>query len=135
MLEQVVSHEMRPQIHELSLLKQIMESRSRSLEVVREALSNMCAPEVGASTVYVKCFTHPDYGVSFVFEDDGCGMKLTRDLENPGRLDRFLNIGFGGAAGLKGDKYSWKGLGSKLMLNCRRLELETWTGQTTDPVY
>jgi hypothetical protein len=134
MLEQLTPQEIRPTIHELSLLKQIIESRSRSLEVVREALSNMCAPEVAASNVYIKCFTHPDHGVSFVFEDDGCGMTLTGDREKPGRLDRFLNIGFGGAAGLKGDRYSWKGLGSKLMLNCRRLELETWTGQPSDPV-
>ena len=127
--------EVRPIVHDLSILKQIVEGRSQSLEVVREALSNMCAPEVAAKNIHVKCFAHPDHGVSFVFEDDGCGMTLTLNLAKPGRLDRFLNLGFGAVVGLDGDRYSYEGLGSKLMLNCRRLEVETWTGQHSDPVY
>ncbi len=101
-IEQITPLELRPEIHNLSVLKQIIESRSRSLEVVREALSNMCAPEVGAQNVYVKCFAHPDHGVSFLFEDDGCGMTRTGNAEHPGRLDRFLNVGFSGAAGFQG---------------------------------
>jgi hypothetical protein len=53
-IEQIIPVELRPQIHDLSLLKQIIESRSRSLEVVREVLSNMWAPEVGAHNVYAQ---------------------------------------------------------------------------------
>jgi len=35
----------KPKIHDLSAFKQIMESRSHPLDMVREALSNMMAPE------------------------------------------------------------------------------------------
>ena len=54
-------------------------------------------------------------------------MDLTQDLKKPGRLDRFINLGFGPIIGLKGDEFSWKGLGSKLAFNCRKIEIETWT--------
>jgi len=117
------------------MIKQVMESRSHYLEVIREALSNVCAPEVGANVVKVQFYLHPDYGSTFVFKDDGCGMDYTGNRENPGRLDKFLNLGFAAAVGLKSDKYGWKGLGSKLMLNCRKLEVVTWTGQTNEPVH
>lgn len=62
-------------------------------------------------------------------------MEYTGDDANPGRLDKFINLGYSGAAGLKHDKYGWKGLGSKLMLDCRKLEVITWTGKPTAPVY
>lgn len=95
--------------------------------MIREQISNMCAREVGAKDVKISYYVDPVYGASFIFQDDGCGMDYTGDLEKPGRLDRFLNMGFSEIVGFKGDEFSWKGLGSKLALNCRRIELETWT--------
>jgi hypothetical protein len=133
--EELKPVQVKPTVHQLSMIKQVMESRSNYLEVVREALSNACAPEVGASVVKTQFYLHPDYGSTFVFKDDGCGMEFTGIPDKPGRLDKFLNVGFAGAAGLKSDKYGWKGLGSKLMLNCRKLEVVTWTGDTCKPVY
>ena len=135
MTQELAPEEIRPKIHGLSLIKQVLESRSHSLEVLREALSNMCAPEVGASEVRIQFFLHPEHGSTFIFRDDGCGMDYTGDDEHPGRLDKFLNLGYSGAVGISADKYGWKGLGSKLMLNCRRLEVTTWDGNSTNPVY
>ena len=135
MAEELKPVQVKPTVHELSMIKQVMESRSHYLEVIREALSNMCAPEVDANIVRIQFYLHPDYGSTFIFRDDGCGMDYTGSLDNPGRLDRFLNVGFAAAVGLRSDKYGWKGLGSKLMLNCRRLEVLTWTGKANEPVY
>jgi nitrate/nitrite-specific signal transduction histidine kinase len=67
----------KPKIHDLSAFKQIMESRSHPLDMVREALSNMMAPEVGADTISVQHFSHPEYNASFIFKDDGVGMSYT----------------------------------------------------------
>lgn len=53
MADELDSQHIQPKVHELSLIRQVLESRSHSLEVVREALSNMCAPEVSASQVRV----------------------------------------------------------------------------------
>ncbi|HWY11188.1 MAG TPA: hypothetical protein VN026_07685 [Bacteroidia bacterium] len=125
----------KPKIHDLSAFKQVMESRSHPLEMVREAVSNMMAPEVGATEVTIQHYQHPDYNASFIFKDDGVGMTFTGDPENPGRLDRFIGLAFSKAAGLGGDYWGWKGLGSKLMLNCNKLIIETWTGFNTDLVY
>jgi len=135
MTEELIPEQIRPKIHDLSIIKQILESRSHSLDVVREAMSNMCAPEVGASEVRIQFYVHPEYGGTFIFKDDGCGMDYTGDIDHPGRLDKFLNLGYSGAAGVSADKYGWKGLGSKLMLNCRRLETLTWDGNYNDVVY
>lgn len=126
--------QVRPKIHDLSLIKQIIESRTNSLDILREALSNMCTPEVGATRVEVLHYLDPEYGGTFVFKDNGCGMEYTGREDQPGRLDRFINLGYGGAAGLSSDKYGWKGLGSKLILNCRRLEVTTWTGIPSSPI-
>lgn len=125
----------KPKIHDLSAFKQVMESRSHPLEMVREAVSNMMAPEVGASEVTIQHYQHPDYNASFIFKDDGVGMTFTGDPDAPGRLDRFIGLAFSKAAGLGGDYWGWKGLGSKLMLNCNKLIIETWTGFNTDLVY
>lgn len=111
MVDELGSVQIRPKVHDLSMIKQVIESRSHSLEIVREALSNMCTPEVGATEVHVQFYVDPDYGGTFVFRDNGCGMIYTGDDGNPGRLDRFLNLGYAGAVGLGGDKYGWKGLG------------------------
>lgn len=129
------TQKIKPKIHDLSAFKQVMESRSHPLEMVREAISNMMAPEVGASEVTIQHYQHPDYNASFIFKDDGIGMTFTGDPDAPGRLDRFIGLAFSKAAGLGADYWGWKGLGSKLMLNCGKLIIETWTGLNTDLVY
>ena len=132
---QTFAEQIKPQVHDLSAFKQVMESRTHPLEVLREALSNMMAPEVGANNIVIQHFSHQEYNASFALKDDGVGMKYTGDAENPGRLDRFIGLAFSKAAGLKADYWGWKGLGSKLMLNCNRLMLDTWTGERGDLVY
>ncbi len=125
----------KPKIHELSAFKQVMESRSHPLDMVREAISNMLAPEVGAKEVIINHYSHPESNASFIFKDDGVGMTYTGNVQNPGRLDRFIGMAFSKSAGLEGDYWGWKGLGSKLMLNCNKLILETWTGNESDMVF
>ena len=122
-------------IQKPSMIKQVMESRSHPLDMVREALSNMATPEVGAREIVIQHYSDPDFGATFRFKDDGHGMEYTGNLESPGRLDRFIGLGFSKAAGLTADLYGWKGLGAKLMLNCRRLEVSTWTGSKKSPIY
>jgi len=41
-------------------------------------------------------------------------MDYTGDVKNPGRLDKFLNLGLSTIVGLKSDEFSFKGMGSKL---------------------
>lgn len=135
MVDELKSIEIRPKVHDLSMIKQVIESRSQTLEIVREALSNMCTPEVRASEAHVQFYLDPDYGGTFVFRDDGCGMAYSGDEQKPERLDRFLNLGYSGVAGIEADKYGWKGLGSKLMYNCRKLAITTWTGDNDELVY
>lgn len=134
-MEATQTQKIKPKIHDLSAFKQVMESRSHPLDMVREAISNMMAPEVGASEIIIQHYSHPEYNASFIFKDDGIGMTFTGDTNNPGRLDRFIGLAFSKSAGLKGDYWGWKGLGSKLMLNCSKMVVETWTGLSTDFVY
>lgn len=122
------------EIHKASIVKQVVKNRDHVLDVVREALSNTCAQEVGATEVQVKYY-RSEYGATFVFEDDGCGMGFSGDDENPRRLDRFINLGFSGAAGLDSDEYSHKGLGSMLLLDCKELTIETWNGDPSESFY
>ncbi|BBO66620.1 hypothetical protein DSCA_05500 [Desulfosarcina alkanivorans] len=126
------STKIKPKVHDLSTFKQIMESRSHPLDMLREAISNMMAPEVKASELKIQHYSHPEHNASFILKDDGIGMTYTEDTDNPGRLDRFIGLAFSRAAGLEADYWGWKGLGSKLMLNCNKLVLETWTGNNKD---
>jgi hypothetical protein len=122
-----------PTEHEISIgvgiLKQVVQNRADPLDIVREAISNSCAKEVGASYFKITIFYDGTYGWSFIFEDDGIGMNYTGspEPEKQGRLDRFLNLAYSGVAGLKADEFGFKGLGSKLMYLSRRLEIETKT--------
>jgi hypothetical protein len=113
----------------VSILKQVVNNRSHPLDVIREALSNSCSKEVGASYFKTIVFYDGAYGWSFIFEDDGIGMDYTgfEQAEKQGRLDRFLNLAYSGAAGLRTDEFGFKGLGSKLMYLSRKLEIETRT--------
>ena len=114
--------------HMPAIFRQLIEA-IKPLAMVREQLSNIMAKEVGAKNVTITHYYDPTFGYSFIFEDDGCGMNYTSSIETPGRLDRFIHFGYSGIAGFKVDEFSWKGLGSKLSYNCRKLEIQTWTGE------
>jgi hypothetical protein len=113
----------------VGILKQVVQNRAHPLDVIREAISNSCAKEVGASYFKITIFYDGTYGWSFIFEDDGIGMNYTgeKEPEKQGRLDRFLNLAYSGVAGLKSDEFGFKGLGSKLMYLSKRLEIDTKT--------
>jgi len=119
--------ELKIRAHMPAIFRQLIEAVN-PLTMVREQLSNIMAKEVGASNVSITHYYDPTFGYSFIFEDDGCGMDYTGNIEVPGRLDRFIHFGYSGIAGFKVDEFSWKGLGSKLAYNCRKLEIQTWTG-------
>jgi len=131
-METSISTKIKPQVHDLSAFKQIMESRSHPLDMLREAISNMMAPEVKATEIKIQHYSHPEHNASFILKDDGIGMTYTGEPDNPGRLDRFIGLAFSRAAGLEADYWGWKGLGSKLMLNCNKLVIESWTGKSDD---
>ena len=116
-------------IHEIAVLKQLIKELSSPLELLRELISNAAAREVGAKSIKIVHYVHPEYGNVFEVTDDGCGMDLSNNYENPARLDRFLGLGFSGIVGLEADEFSWKGLGSKLAFRSKRIEVKTWRGQ------
>lgn len=118
------------QVSEIGIPKEVMKDIEDSRALLRELISNAGAEEVGASEIKVSKFTHREYGLSFEVEDDGCGMSYTGDPENQGRLDRFLNLGYSEVAGLESDEFSHKGLGSALIYNSKRVEIETYDGDT-----
>ena len=107
------------------LVSQVIESRRDSRDVIREFLSNSVAQEVDAKYIRIVYYNDPNYGPSLIFSDDGIGMDYTGDMSNPGRLDKFMAIAYGAHAGFSSDEFGYKGLGSKLAQNCRRLEVKT----------
>jgi len=115
---------------EVSLMKQLILERTHPLELLRELISNSGAQEVGATHIHITYFVHPRYGHAFEVSDNGCGMNFTNNPQLPGRLDRFLGLGLSAIAGLKSDEFAWKGLGSKLAYNSRRIEIDTITDRT-----
>src|SRR5579863_1482947 len=113
------------------LVSQVIESRRDPRDVIREYLSNACASEIEAENVRIVYYNDPNYGPSIVLSDDGIGMNYSGDIKNPGRLDRFIAVAYGGHAGLKSDEFGHKGLGSKLATNCKRLEIKTFVKDTS----
>ncbi len=117
------------------LVAQVIESRRDPRDVIREYLSNACAVEIEAKNIRIVYYNDPNYGPSLVLSDDGIGMNYTGDTTQPGRLDRFMAVAYGGHAGLKSDEFGHKGLGSKLAANCRRLEIKTTIKDTSDSYF
>jgi hypothetical protein len=113
-----------PIVHEISIMKQIILERYHSLDLIRELVSNAAAKEVGATEIRIK-YTVDDTGHIFEVTDNGCGMDYTNDPGAPGRLDRFFGLGLSNIVGIKGDEFSWKGLGSKLAYHSRAIEIHT----------
>jgi len=114
-----------PMISEISLMRQLIQERLHPLDLVRELLSNAGAREVNASEIRINYYVNQDGHVFEVF-DNGCGMNYTGDRRIPGRLDRFLGLGLSAIIGEKADEFSWKGLGSKLAYQSKRVEIETY---------
>lgn len=109
---------------EIAVFKNLIKERKNDLDLVRELLSNAGAREVGATRIEIS-YTKDKEGHIFDVLDDGCGMNFTGSRDLPGRLDRFLGLGFSAITGEKADEFSWKGLGSKLTYQSRRVEIET----------
>jgi len=118
-----ISHDIK--IQAASIIKQIILTLSNPMSIVREALSNSCAKEVGASKVKITHFYDKDYGYSWEFEDDGCGMSYS-EQDDSMRLNKFLNVGFGTAGGYQSDQFGEKGLGSKLCYASKKLIIESY---------
>lgn len=125
--EKVPTRQIESGVVDIAITKQLIKEIGNPLDLVRECLSNSAAKEVGATYVTITIFSHPDYGYVFEFKDDGCGMNLTGNLKNPGRLDRFLRLGLAAIVGLPTDEFGFKGIGSKLAFRSKRIELETYT--------
>lgn len=121
------SKEIESFISELSVMKQLIKEQKYPLDLIRELLSNSCAKEIGATEIKVK-YTFDEEGHIFEVTDNGCGMDFTGNKSFPGRLDRFLGLGLSSVIGIKSDEFSWKGLGSKLAFQSKRIEIETWCG-------
>jgi hypothetical protein len=117
--------EVDPIISEISLMKQLIKERVHPLDLIRELLSNAGAKEVGASEIRINYYVNQD-GHVFEVWDNGCGMTYTGNRNLPGRLDRFLGLGLSAIIGQKADEFSWKGLGSKLAYQSKRVEIETY---------
>ena len=114
-----------PVFHEIAIAKQIIQERKGPLDLLRELLSNAGSREVGATKINIS-YTMAKEGHVFTVEDDGIGMDYTNDEFAPGRLDKFLGLGLSEIVGIKGDEFSWKGLGSKLAYQSRSVEIETY---------
>ncbi len=122
------SREVSPAISEVAIFKHLIKERVHPLDLVRELLSNSGDEQVGAKKIEIS-YTQDKDGHIFEIADDGCGMNYTGNSDLPGRLDRFLGLGLSGIIGLEADEFSWKGLGSKLSYQSRRVEIETCAGE------
>lgn len=121
------SKDVDPIFNELSLMKLLIKEHVHPLDLLRELISNAGAKEVGATEMKVK-YTVDEEGHIFEVVNNGCGMDFTDNKELPGRLDKFLGLGLSAIVGIKADEFSWKGLGSKLAYQSRKIEIETWSG-------
>lgn len=113
---------------DIAIFTNLIKEHKYSLDLLRELLSNAGAKEVGATKIEIS-YTKDREGHIFEIKDNGCGMNYTGKQSIPGRLDRFLGLGMSAIVGVESDEFSWKGLGSKLAYQSRRIEIETKFGQ------
>jgi len=125
----IKSKEINPAFNEVSLFKQLIKERAHPLDLIRELLSNSGAEQVAASRIEIS-YTQDKDGHIFEIIDNGCGMDYTGQPTLPGRLDKFLGLGLSTIVGIASDEFSWKGLGSKLSYQSRRVEIETCAGDS-----
>jgi hypothetical protein len=121
------SEEHKMKIDPVGFILEIINNIGDERDLIRELISNAAAKEVNAKKIEIKIY-ESDKGLSFKITDDGCGMNYTRSDDSPGRLDRFLNAAQGKQAGFESDEFGAKGLGTKLLYNSDRVEIETWDG-------
>ncbi|MGO9691088.1 MAG: hypothetical protein ACLP2X_21500 [Syntrophobacteraceae bacterium] len=122
------SREVSPVLNEVAIFKHLIKERAHALDLVRELLSNSGAEQVESTKIEIN-YTQDKDGHIFEVTDDGCGMSYSGDAQIPGRLDKFLGLGLSGIVGIASDEFSWKGLGSKLAYQSRRVEIETCAGE------
>jgi len=127
------SREIDPFVAEISLIRQLISEKAHPLDLIRELFSNAGSIEVGASEIEIS-YTIDRDGHIFEIKDNGCGMNYTGDSQFPGRLDKFLGLGLSGIIGVKADEFSWKGIGSKLAFQSKKIEIETCMGDE-NPFY
>lgn len=96
-----------------NLVRELAENRISSLEIVREALSN--SKDHSASRVWIRCAKDNRNHVDVLIIDDGEGM----DEE---RLSAFWGVGSTAKSGVA---IGYKGHGTKLFFDCRRLSVAT----------
>jgi hypothetical protein len=120
-----------PIISEISIMKQLIQERAHPLDLLRELLSNAGAKEVNATEILITYYVNKD-GHVFEVSDNGCGMNYTGDRNIPGRLDRFLGLGLSAIVGHTADEFSWKGLGSKLAYQSKKVEIETYVANSPE---
>lgn len=118
------SKDVNPFMQEIGIFLQLIKERKHPLDLVRELLSNAGAIQVGATKIEIS-YTKDKEGHIFEISDDGCGMYYTGNPALPGRLDKFLGLGLSSIAGLESDEFSYKGLGSKLAYQSRKVDIET----------
>lgn len=118
------SQDVDPFVAEISIFKQLIKERAHHFDLIRELLSNSGSKQVNANNIEIS-YTKDKEGHIFEIKDDGCGMSYTGNNNLPGRLDKFLGLGLSGIIGLESDEFSWKGLGSKLSFQSRRVEIES----------
>jgi hypothetical protein len=110
--------------HDVGIFKNLINERQHPLDLVRELLSNAAAKEVGATRIEIG-YTRDQQGHVFEVSDNGCGMDFSDNANSLGRLDRFLGLGLSSIVGQRSDEFSWKGLGSKLSYQSRKVMIET----------
>jgi hypothetical protein len=120
-----------PIISEISVMKQLIQERVHPLDLLRELLSNSGAKEVNATEIHITYYVSKE-GHVFEVSDNGCGMSYTGDRNMPGRLDRFLGLGLSAIVGHAADEFSWKGLGSKLAYQSKKVEIETYVANSPE---
>jgi hypothetical protein len=101
-----------------NLVRELAENKVSALEIVREAISN--AKDHGARRVWIKTVKDQRNEVTVLIADDGEGM----DQE---RLEAFWGVGASAKAKAQ-QSIGYKGHGTKLYFDCRRLSVATRTG-------
>lgn len=114
-------------IDPVGFISEIMNNIGDQRDIIRELISNAAAKEVKAKTIEIRIY-ESEKGLAITVSDDGIGMDYTGNQNKPGRLDKFLNAAQGRQAGFESDEFGAKGLGTKLLYNSDRAEVETWDG-------
>ncbi len=105
-----------------NLVRELADNRERALEILREALSN--AKDHGATKVFVRTKREASTDVSLTILDNGEGM-------NSARLEAFWGVGASSKENSP-QPIGYKGHGTKLFFDCRRLVVMTRTSSPGD---